>query len=328
MSPLDPGRAGPSLGKLVVLDPILVMQLRSLLRRHPFDVVHAHHYEGLLAALAVSGSRIPVVYDAHTVLESELPSYGGRLAAGVLRRVGRCIDRTIPARARFVVAASDRLKDYLVGEGVVPEERVATIGNGIELSALSMKSDPLTAADGEGVMAYAGNLAPFQGVDKLLEAFRTVLEARPGARLRIFTDSSFEPYEKLARGLQVRKRIEMRSVPFEHLPAELSEVHVAVNPRPRCDGVPMKNLNYMAASRPLVGFADSLHPAVDRRSGIAVHTVSGEALGERISWLLDRPDEGIRLGREARLTIEREYTWPRQAARLEAVYRQLLDSSR
>ena len=328
LPPLDPGRAGPSVGKLAVLDPILVVQLRSLLRRHRFDVIHAHHYEGLLAALAASGSDIPVVYDAHTVLESELPSYGGRLVAGLLRRVGRWIDRMIPARADFVVAASDRLKDYLVDNGVLPEERVAAIGNGVEPEALSMTREPRAAAKGAGVMAYAGNLAPFQGIDKLLEAFKSVSEERPGARLRILSDSSFEPYEGLARELDVRRSIELRSVSFEELPAELSEVHVAVNPRPRCDGVPMKNLNYMAASRPLVGFAESLHPAVDRRSGLAVHTVSGRALGEGISWLLDRPEEGVRLGREARLTIEREYTWARQGARVEAVYRQLLDSSR
>lgn len=327
LSLLDPRRAGPSIGKLAVLDPILVMQLRSLLKRQSFDVIHAHHYEGLLAALAASGSRVPVVYDAHTVLETELPSYGGRLTAGFLRRVGGWIDRTVPSRARFVVAASHRLKDYLVDNGVLPEERVAAIGNGIELSALSMTSEPRAAAGGEGVLAYAGNLAPFQGIDKLLEAFQAVSDARPGARLRILTDCPFEPYEALARDLKVRRRIELRRVPFERLPAELNEVHVAVNPRPRCDGVPMKNLNYMAASRPLVGFADSLHPAVDRRSGIAVHRVCGAALGERILWLLDRPEEGVRLGREARLTVERDYTWPRQAARVEAVYQRLLEPS-
>jgi glycosyltransferase involved in cell wall biosynthesis len=82
----------------------------------------------------------------------------------------------------------------------------------------------------------------------------------------------------------------------------------------------------MAASCPLVGFAESLHPAEHETTGIAVHPVSGEALGEGISWLLDRPDEGARLGRAARLAIEREYTWPHQAARLEAIYRRVLDS--
>lgn len=327
-APLDPGRAGPSIGKLAVLDPILTVQLRRLLRRHDFDLVHAHHYEGLLAALAATGSGTPVVYDAHTVLESELPSYAGRPARGLVKRVGRWIDRTLPARAAFVVTASERLKEYLVTNRVLPADRIEAIGNGVELSALSASEGRAPPArSGQGVMAYAGNLAPYQGIDKLLEAFRSVSVARPGARLRILTDCSFGPYEGLADRLGVRRRIELRRVPFERLLAELAEVDVAVNPRPRCDGVPMKNLNYMAASRPLVGFVESLHPAVDQRTGLAVHSVSGEALGERISWILDRPEEGARLGRAARLTIEREYTWPRQAARLEAIYRRLVASA-
>lgn len=324
---LDPRQAGPSLGKLAVLDPILTFQLRGLLRRHAFDVVHAHHYEGLIAALAAAGAKTPVVYDAHTVLESELPSYATRPVRGLLKAVGRWIDRSVPARARFVVAASDRLREYLLDNDVVPESRIAVIGNGVELSALSTSRDSArTRPSGDDVMAYAGNLAPYQGIDKLLEAFRQVRIDRPRARLRILTDSPFEPYEQLAGRLGVRDRIELRDVPFERLLSELTQVDVAVNPRPRCDGVPMKNLNYMAAARPLVGFAESLHPAVHERTGIGVHSVSGEALGERISWLLDRPDEGARLGRAARLTIEREYTWPRQAARVEGVYRRVLAS--
>jgi len=324
---MDPGPAGPSLGKLAVLDPILTVQLRKVLRVRAFDVVHAHHYEGLLAALAAAGPATPVVYDAHTVLESELPSYARWIGVSLMRRLGRWIDHTLPSRARFVVAASERLRSHLVCEGVVPSERIAVVGNGVEAEALAMTfSGPRAAPSGEGVLAYAGNLAPYQGIDKLLEAFRRVLRDRPRARLRILTDNSFRPYERLAADLGVSDGIELRDVPFESLHRELSEAHIAVNPRPRCDGVPMKNLNYMAASRPLVGFAESLHPAVHERTGIGVRTVTGEALGEGISWLLDRPEEGVRLGRAARLAIEKEYTWPRQAARMEAIYRSLLDT--
>jgi glycosyltransferase involved in cell wall biosynthesis len=324
---LDPGPAGPSLGKLAVLDPILALQLRKLLRSHDFDIVHAHHYEGLLAALVAAGPKTPILYDAHTVLESELPTYASWLMPMPKRWIGRWIDRTLPARARFVVAASGQLRNHLVENGVVPGDRIAAIGNGVELEALEKNRDgPGEAASGGGVLAYAGNLAPYQGIDKLLEAFRSVLTTRPAARLRILTDCSFAPYEALAGRLGVRDRIELRSVPLELLPLELTKAHVAVNPRPRCDGVPQKNLNYMAASRPLVAFAESLHPAEHERTGIAVHRVSGEALGERISWLLDRPEEGARLGRAARVAIEREYTWPRQAARLDAIYRRLLDT--
>jgi glycosyltransferase involved in cell wall biosynthesis len=324
---MDPGPAGPSFGKLAVLDPILAVQLHKLLRSHDFDIVHAHHYEGLMAALAAAGPRAPVVYDAHAVLESELPSYARWIAEGLKRSFGRWIDHTLPARARFVVAASERLRDHLVSEGVVPSERIAVVGNGVEAEALSTTlGGPHAAPSGEGVLAYAGNLAPYQGIDKLLEAFRRVLRDRPRARLRILTDNSFRPYEQLAAELGVRNGIELRDVPFESLYEELAEAHVAVNPRPRCDGVPMKNLNYMAASRPLVGFAESLHPAEHELTGLAVQEVTGEALGEGISWLLDRPEEGARLGRAARLTIERKYTWARQAERMEAIYRALLGS--
>jgi len=326
---MDPRPAGPSLGKLAVLDPILTVQLRKVLRSHAFDVVHAHHYEGLLAALVAAPPSMPVVYDAHTVLESELPSYAGWLLQSLKRAFGRWVDHTLPSRARFVVAASERLRQHLVSEGIVASDHIAVVGNGVETATLSTsRCDPAPAAPGEGVLAYAGNLAPYQGIDKLLEAFRRVLRDRPGARLRIITDSAFRPYERLAGDLGVREKVELRSVPFESLHRELSEVHVAINPRPRCDGVPMKNLNYMAASRPLVGFAESLHPAVHQRSGIGVQTVTGDALGEHVSWLLDRPDEGARLGRAAREAIEREYTWPRQAERIEAVYRSLDPESR
>lgn len=71
-------RTAPGVGyqKLMVLDPLLTGKLARVLRRHRFDVIHAHHYEGLLAAAAARvGTGLPLVYDAHTLLVSELPYY-------------------------------------------------------------------------------------------------------------------------------------------------------------------------------------------------------------------------------------------------------------
>ena len=65
---------GPGYAKLLVLDPLLVREARGALRRQRPDVIYAHHYEGLLAAFVARGRRpIPLVYDAHTTLVSELP---------------------------------------------------------------------------------------------------------------------------------------------------------------------------------------------------------------------------------------------------------------
>jgi glycosyltransferase involved in cell wall biosynthesis len=87
---------GPSYAKLLLMDPLLTRVLFQVLRAQKFDLVHAHHYEGLLASLAVRPfTKHPVIYDAHTLLESELPSYGAALPAGAKRTVG---DPATPSR--------------------------------------------------------------------------------------------------------------------------------------------------------------------------------------------------------------------------------------
>ena len=55
---------GPTLQKLVVVDPLLVAKLFRGLSNTRFDVIHAHHYEGLLVAKAArAGRSIPLIYE-------------------------------------------------------------------------------------------------------------------------------------------------------------------------------------------------------------------------------------------------------------------------
>src|SRR5690606_37801041 len=48
---------GPSLQKLLVLDPLLAIKTARLMREHAFDVIHAHHFEGMLAGLLGRAAR-------------------------------------------------------------------------------------------------------------------------------------------------------------------------------------------------------------------------------------------------------------------------------
>jgi glycosyltransferase involved in cell wall biosynthesis len=320
-------KPGPTVGKLALLDPLLALRLREVMQHHRFDLVHAHHYEGLLSSLAagVPGRGVPLIYDAHTVLEIELPDYwalGRLLQAG---RIGRLFDRWCPRRADFVVAASERLGDHLVGAGTVPENRVAAIGNGVNLDHFPAGRVAEAPDMDGGILVYAGNLAPYQGMEHLLQGFRTVLEVRPRAILRVLTTSPSDVFEARAEALGIRGHIEVRAVRFESLPEELALAHLALNPRPRCDGVPQKNLNYMAASLPLVAFAGSLHPYRHPESGLAVEEVSGAALGRAILTVLDQGnDRRVRMGAEARRALEADFTWERQALRLSEIYDRIL----
>src|SRR5688500_16102663 len=82
---------GPTARKLFHLDPLLAGLLRRLHERLRFDLVHAHHYEGLLVAShAVRGT--PIVYDAHTLLSGELPSYRLGLPRPLVRALAPYLD--------------------------------------------------------------------------------------------------------------------------------------------------------------------------------------------------------------------------------------------
>lgn len=323
---------GPSLQKLLLVDPLLASTLNAVLRRERFDVIHAHHYEGLLAAvLAAAGSDTPIVYDAHTLLESELPGYPLGLPRPWTRALGKTLDRWLPRAVDHVVAVTEAIRRKLVESGV-PADRVTVGSQGIEEEFFRTDDGPeANGASADGIpdrrprrLVYAGNLAPYQGIDLLLESFRRVRSRRPDVRLRILSRSSFAPYEELAGRLDVREGIDLLPVGLEELPRELRASDVAVNPRIDCDGVPIKLLNYMATGRPIVSFAGSAPVLRDGRSALLVEDGDTAGFADAVLSLLDDPGRAARLGEGARRDAERRHRWDAIARRVEGAYRRAI----
>lgn len=311
---------GPSWQKLLVLDPLLAATLRRVLDTHRFDLIHAHHYEGLLAALAGSWDRrLPVVYDAHTLLGSELPTYRLGVPRAWLRMAGLALDAYLPRLADRVVAVTEAIAGRLAGLGV-DSARIAVASNGIEPEFFAPRSAAPRGPEDAERIAFAGNLAAYQGVDLLLEAFRHVREVRPRARLSILTRSPFGPYEDRARVLGVLEAVDVIGTDPWQIPARLSRAAVAVNPRTECDGIPLKLLNYMAAGCPIASFAGSA--PVLRHGETAVLAADGDAaaLAAAILELLADPERASRLGCNAREFVRRHHGWQQVAARVEEVY--------
>jgi len=318
---------GPSWQKLLVLDPLLAATLRRVLDTRRFDVIHAHHYEGLLAALAGSWDRgLPVVYDAHTLLGSELPTYRLGVPRAWLRTAGLALDAHLPRLADRVVAVTESIARRLAALGV-DSSRIAVASNGIEPEFFGPATGVPAPADADRI-AFAGNLAAYQRVDLLLEAFRHVWEARPEARLSILTRSPFGPYEERARALGIRHAVDVIGTDPWQIPTRLSRAAVAVNPRTECDGIPLKLLNYMAAGCPIASFAGSAPVLRHGETGVLAADGDAAALAGAILELLGDPERAGRLGRNAREFVRLNHGWQQVAARVEEVYAGALDGRR
>jgi glycosyltransferase involved in cell wall biosynthesis len=316
---------GPTLKKLLWVDPALTLLLRRLLRNHSFDIIHAHHVEGLLVGAAARvGLGVPLVFDAHTLLMSELPYYSLGLPASAKAGMGRWMDRWMPRLAEHTVCVTETIRGKLIEQAGMDPGKVSVVANGTEVDHFDPARARTTRPLNGKTLIFTGNLAEYQGIDLMLKAFRHVVARVTDARLVIATDSSFAPYEGLARELGIRERIDLVASPaFSELPGLLAAADVALNPRTNCDGVPVKLLNYMAAARPVVSFDTSAPGVVHGRTGWLAESGNVEALADGIVTLLRDSQQAREMGRAARDYVVETCSWPMAAERCEQLYRQL-----
>lgn len=316
---------GPTVGKLAVLDPLLAAKLFTLLRRERVDILHAHHFEGLVvAALARAGRPIPLVFDAHTLLGSELPTYDLCLPSAVTRRLGAQGDRRLPRLADHVACCSGRIRDRLVEMGAVSRDRTTLVPNGVETGLFDGAVPWAPVTSHAPTLVFTGNLARYQGIDFMLAALRKVLDRRADVRLTMVTTAPFDAYEARARELGVRGAIDLVVAPLDRVPSLLAGADVALNPRLSSDGIPIKLLNYMASGRAVVSFAGSAPGLTHRNTAWLANDGDVDGFAQGVLTLLDDRPLAETLGRNAQRFVRANHSWEQAVGCAETMYAGLL----
>ena len=252
------------------------------------------------------------------MLASELPSYGPKRSRSMVQRLGAWFDGVLPRRADHVIAVTPDIRNRLIEEHGIAADRVTVVTNGVEVERFKVPPPP---ADGAVRIIYSGTLAPYQDVDLLLEAFARAWRTRNDLRLVFSVSSTFRNYSAHVNRLGIRDAVEVLPDNFEVLPERLAGAAMAVLPRTRCDGIPQKLLNYMAAAKAIVSSAGSAkviehetHRPGDperrcRKPSRARCCGSPPIPRTRRSW-----------GSRRASTCRRHYSWEQAAERVEQVY--------
>lgn len=321
--------AGPSYQKLAICDPMLARLLRRVVRDKQCEVVHAHHFEGLLVALwATRGTNVPVVFDCHTLLTSELQYYGMGLVKRAKVALGGWFDAKLPKRADYITAVTQDIADQCVDRCGVPADRVAAVVNGVEMDTFTVDpADIYHPPHGKPTAVFTGNFAAYQGVEHLFEAFAKLKDLGSEARLMLVTRSPLGPLEALAKKLNILDRIDLEEVDFKGVPARLAGAQVAVNPRIDCDGIPQKLLNYMAAGKPVVSFEGSAKILRDGVTGLRVPNGDTAGFAQALHELFENPERAKAMGQAGRDEVSSERTWSAAAEKIEHAYDVVLDAA-
>lgn len=316
---------GPTYQKLLLLDPLLAINLFQVLREYDIDVIHAHHYEGLLVSVPMrKWAKVPLVYDAHTLCESELPFYKLGLSVKTKKFIGRHIDRWLPRWSDHVISVTRHIRTKLIQDACLAPDKITVIPNGVESEMFEVKrEDLMKIGKGSKTLIFTGNLSPYQGIDLLLKAFKEVIAQKPDVCLLIVTSSSFEMYEGLSRELGIRKSINIFPSQTDGLPKLLAGADIALNPRTECDGIPQKLLNYMAASKAIVSFEGAAPILEHGKTGWVVENRNIHAFAASVIHLLEDTELTRELGENARTYIKSNFNWDVTAEKTEEVYQGL-----
>ncbi len=312
--------AGPSYGKLFLLDPMLAAKVARIIRDHRIDIIHAHHVEGLVAAyIPARKSGLPLIYDAHTTLASEIGYFPMGLPARVSLGAALMLDRRLPRGADHVVAVSEEIRAELRRADIMPERRISVIPNGVESDHFLASADAVERRD----ILYAGSLAPYHRIDLLLDIFARLLAQRPDARLRIVTDEDFAPHLPQCERLGITHALTLVRGGYAQLPDQFARAAVAVNTRIEAAGLPQKLLNYMAGGLPVVSFAGSTRHLVDGVQGRVIADGDCDAFVQALADYLDMPDRARQHGENGRALARQRFSWDGVAERLEQLYESL-----
>jgi 1,2-diacylglycerol 3-alpha-glucosyltransferase len=311
-------QAGPSWRK-PLLDLLLLRELLRAVRVWRPDVIHTHNFEGLLAALPVRRlTGVPVVHHIHNAMGLELHTYfRSRFGRWVGGSVGQWIDGSLTKRADQCVVLNEDAVAYFEQRGV---ERLRAIPPGVDYEPGQADRARQRLGD-RPLVAYSGNLDPYQDLDLLLQAFRLVVEPCPDARLVLSTNT--EPGEWMARAGALgigEQTVFDRAGAFGRVRDLLAAADVAVCPRQTCLGFPIKLLNYMAAGRAIVVAEGSACGLRHLEDAWVVKDGGIDDMATAILTLLEDPSLARRLGAQARLRARQDYAWKRIVVDVEEVY--------
>jgi glycosyltransferase involved in cell wall biosynthesis len=295
------------------LDRNAILAIRSIVARHKIDIIHCHGTKpNLYAYLAARNSDIALVSTCHPWIINSVKDW-----------LISVLDRCFLHASDRVVLVSGHMNAQVRRFGV----RADLIYNGINLEPFLKPTPDLRQEMGWGkrsVIGAVGRLAPEKGHRYLLRAAARVLPDNPDALFVMVGDGPERRHlEAEARALGIQSAVCFLGV-RKDIPELLSSLDVLAMPS-LSEGMPMALLEAMASGKAVVASKIGAIPHViqNRLNGILVTPGDVTGLAAALRDLLKNRELRMALGRQARHTVESQFSATSMAKQYLHVYRQM-----
>jgi len=232
-----------------------------------------------------------------------------------------------------IICPSNVTRDYIASLGL-SRKLIAVIPNGVSPSDFS--ASPLPSREGRiPTLLYIGTLADWQGLEVVIKALPKILEQQ-AVRLQIVGRGRSRQRKVLSkhiRKLGVEGSVLVQpAVPHHEVPALIAESDICIAPLGLNDrnvtqgACPIKVLEYMASSRPLIASNMPIVRELVREDvdGLLFSPNDPEDLAHKVLMLLNDVELSKRLAESATERALTKFTWHESQKKLVKVYEKLL----
>jgi glycosyltransferase involved in cell wall biosynthesis len=307
-----PGNAGlPSAGSFLFAS--LLSQVRTLHRRQPLDLIHAHAALpcGHAAALLSRELGIPFVVTVHG-----LDAFFNNQVTGYLGEWCKRVSVWVYQSSAKTICISEKVRNCVLN-GVSAETAVVYNGVDTELFSPAPETQPTAS------ILCIGNLIPIKGQELLLRAFAAVRRQFPKLECELIGDGPERAHlEALARTLEIANCVYFRGRQSRtEVATAMARCTLFALPS-RYEGLGCVYLEAMASGKPVIAcMGQGIEEIIEHgRNGWLTEPDDLPALVESLTQLLGNDDMRSRIGQEARRTVLDRLTLAHQADTLKRIY--------
>ena len=235
-------------------------------------------------------------------------------------------EKTASQRFNYIITATPSIKETFLGKRVIAVRNFPIIKNSTPLHLLS-KNKP-----GKKYFSiiYIGAISEINGITQTIQALE-YLNLNLKVRIKLLGKFSPSVYKKKVERLKDFEKVDYLGwIPLEKIPSYLAQADAGIicaPPEPNSlEAEPNKLFEYMSACLPVIASNFPLWKKIIEGNycGICVNPLSPKEIAKAIEYLIEYPEEAIKMGENGRKAILTKYNWENEAKKLLKVYGQLL----
>jgi len=288
--------------------PLLYYALK-LGHRYEIDLVISQDIQlvGFLALIVSRTLRKPLMVN---VLGPGIFSEYSKSHFGWKIRIFEQVARLILKRAKVIRTLNPILKDFLLGEFEVSQNKIKIVSDRVDLKLFN----PIRKQRKKKVIAFVGRLHPLKGIQYLLKALPTLIKEIPDIKCKIIGEGSYkERLEDFVKKLNISDHVEFTGLlPHNQMPSAYQDIDLLVNPS-LAEGQSRAILEAMACGIPVIATNTGGVPSIIKHevNGILVDPKDSEMIAKWVLQILSNDKLAKMLGDNAR-KVAKQYEMQQQ----------------